>query len=51
MRGLGSIPTWGNIFHWISLFSCSKVSAADIGNIVYKKLYYVYQFYPLQLSI
>ena len=31
MRGPGSIPTRGNIFHWIFLFSRSKVSAADIG--------------------
>ena len=31
MRGLGSIPTGGNIFHRIFLFSCSKASAANIG--------------------
>ena len=31
MRGLGSIPTEVNIFHWIILFSCSKASDADIG--------------------
>ena len=31
MRGLGSIPTRGHIFHWICLFSCSKVSGANIG--------------------
>ena len=31
MRGLGSIPTGGNIFHWIILFSRSKVSDANIG--------------------
>ena len=31
MRGLGSIPTGGNIFQWIFLFSRSKVSVANIG--------------------
>ena len=31
MRGLGSIPTGGDVFHWISLFSPSKDSAANIG--------------------
>ena len=31
MRGPGSIPTGGNIFHWIFLFSYSKASAANIG--------------------
>ena len=31
MRGLGSIPTGGNIFHWIFLFSCSKASAGNNG--------------------
>ena len=31
MRGLGSIPIGGNIFHWILLFSCSKASDANIG--------------------
>ena len=31
MRGPGSIPTGGNIFHWIFLFSRSKHSAANIG--------------------
>ena len=31
MRGPGSIPTGGNIFHWIYLFSHSKDSAANIG--------------------
>ena len=31
MRGPGSIPTPGNIFHWIFLFSRSKASAANIG--------------------
>ena len=31
MRGPGSIPTGGNIFHWINLFSHSKDSAAHIG--------------------
>ena len=31
MRGPGSIPTGGNIFHWIFLFSRSKVSYANIG--------------------
>ena len=30
MRDLGSIPTVGNIFHWIFLFSRSKASAANI---------------------
>ena len=35
MRGLGSIPTGGNIFHWIFLFSRSKASAANIDNIVH----------------
>ena len=30
-RGLGSIPTRGNIFHWIFLFSRGKASAANIG--------------------
>ena len=31
MRGPGSIPTGGNIFHWIFLFSHSKASDANIG--------------------
>ena len=31
MGGPGSIPTGGNIFHWVFLFSCSKASAANIG--------------------
>ena len=31
MRGLGSIPTGGNIFHWMFLFSHSKACAANIG--------------------
>ena len=31
MRGQGSIPTGGNIFHWIFLFSRSKDSDANIG--------------------
>ena len=32
MKGLGSIPTGGNFFHWIFfLFSHSKASAANIG--------------------
>ena len=31
MRGLDSIPTGGNIFHWIFLFSHSKASDASIG--------------------
>ena len=31
MRGQGSIPTGGNIFHWSFLFSQSKASAANIG--------------------
>ena len=44
MRGLGSIPTRGNIFHWIFfLFSCSNASYANIGTIailgISKKLY------------
>ena len=30
MRGLGSIPTGGNIFHWIFLFSRGKASDANI---------------------
>ena len=30
MRGLGSIPVEGNIFHWIFLFSRSKASDIDI---------------------
>ena len=30
MRGPGSIPTGGNIFHWIFLFSRSKASDANI---------------------
>ena len=34
MRGAGSIPTGGNIFHWIFLFLHSKVSGANIGIIV-----------------
>ena len=29
MRGLGSIPTGGNIFHWNFLFSHSQASAAN----------------------
>ena len=35
MRDPGSVPTGGNIFHWIFLFSCSKASAANIGIIVH----------------
>ena len=35
MRGLSFIPTGGNIFHWIFLFSRSKVSAAIIGIIAH----------------
>ena len=31
MGGLGSIPTEGNIFHWIFLFSRSKASDANIA--------------------
>ena len=31
MRGLGSIPTGGNICHWIYLFSCSKDSDDNIA--------------------
>ena len=31
MRDPGSIPTGGNIFHWIFLFSRSKASDANIG--------------------
>ena len=34
MRGLGSIPTGGNIFHWIVFFHVvkpSKTSADNIG--------------------
>ena len=31
MRGLGSIPNRGNIFHWIFLFSRGKTSVANIG--------------------
>ena len=31
MRGPGSIPTGGNICHWIFLFSHSKASDANIG--------------------
>ena len=34
MRGPGSIPTGGNIFHWIFLFSLSKGSDANNGIIV-----------------
>ena len=30
MRGLGSIPTGGNTFQWIILFSHSKASDANI---------------------
>ena len=30
MRGPGSVPTGGNIFHWIFLFLRSKVSPAYI---------------------
>ena len=33
MRGPGSFPNGGNIFHWIFLFSHSKVSDANIGTI------------------
>ena len=29
MRGLSSIPAWGNIFHCFFLFSCSKATAAN----------------------
>ena len=44
MRSLGSIPTGGNIFHSICLFSRSKTSAANIDIIAIlvhfeKKLY------------
>ena len=35
MRGLGSIPTEGNIFHWIFLFLHSNISDANIGIIAY----------------
>ena len=36
MRGLGFIPTGGNIFHWIFfLFSRSNASAANIGIIAF----------------
>ena len=31
MRGLGSVLTGGNIFHWIILFLCNKASAANTG--------------------
>ena len=31
MRGPGSIPTGGNIFDWIFLFSRSKLSDVNIG--------------------
>ena len=31
MRGLGSIPTGGNIFYWTFLFSHSKASDANIA--------------------
>ena len=31
IRGPGPIPTVGNIFHWIFLFSCSKASDVNIG--------------------
>ena len=31
MRGPGSIPTGGNIYHWDFLFSSSNVSDANIG--------------------
>ena len=31
MRGPGSIPTGGNIFHWTFWFSRSKASGANIG--------------------
>ena len=31
MRGPGSNPTGGNIFHWILLLSRSKASDANIG--------------------
>ena len=31
MRGLGSIPAWGNIFHWNFLFSHNQASDANIG--------------------
>ena len=34
MRGPGSIPTGGNIFHWNFLFSRNKPSDANIGIIV-----------------
>ena len=34
MRDPGFIPTGGNIFHWIFLFSYSKLSDANICNIV-----------------
>ena len=49
MRGSGSIPTGGNIFHWIFfLFSCSKVSDANIGiiaNELRKKLDWCFFFH------
>ena len=38
MRGPGSIPSRGNIFHWIFLFSRSKTSAANIGIITIRKI-------------
>ena len=31
VRGPGSIPTAGNIFHWNFGFSCSQASDANIG--------------------
>ena len=31
MRGPGTLPKRGNIFHWIFLFSHSKASDANIG--------------------
>ena len=41
MRGPGSIPTSGNIFHWIFLFSHSKTSAANINILFVHSLYKV----------
>ena len=34
MKGPGSFPNEGNIFHWIFFFLRSKVSDANIGIIV-----------------
>ena len=37
MRAPGSIPTGGNIFHWIFLFSRTEASDANIGFIANRK--------------